>query len=136
MNIPISLLGGLLLVYLLAYTDFILSRKLKSRVGKINDLGLRFHQFRPLTPLTATIFSLLFWLLPAALVNPGLYLEYRIGIHLIIWTLLGGALYYFLIRRTSRSLARQALPLLLACAFFSGVLLSPLFSALRRLLVQ
>ena len=134
MNILLGLTVGLLLVYLLAYTDFVLTRKLKERIAAINQQGRQAHAYRPLNwPLAAGL-ALLFWVLPILLLGPGLYLEYRVFLTLVIWGLLGGALYGYLFRRTGRKLARQTLVLLLAFALACGLLLGPILIALKKML--
>jgi hypothetical protein len=48
MNVLLGLLVGSLLVYLLAYTDFVLSRQLKARIAAVNAHGERFYHYKPL----------------------------------------------------------------------------------------
>lgn len=134
MQLLLGLFVGLLLVYLLAYTDFVLSRKLKERVTEINAHGERFYRFRPLNIARVAVLSLLFWLIPIFLISPQWYLEYRLGLTILVWALLAAGAYCYLYLRTSPRTARQALPLLLGFAVAAGLLLGPLFSTLRRLL--
>ncbi|MFU8818794.1 MAG: MFS transporter [Desulfurivibrio sp.] len=134
MNILLGTFVGLLLVYLIAYTDFVLTRKLKERVAAINTAAWRGYSHRPLNwPLAAGL-ALLFWGMPVFLLTPDLYLEYQIILTLAIWLLLAGGLYWYLRQRTSIRLAGQALLLLLAFAVVSGLLLGPLFSLLKKML--
>lgn len=130
MNVLLGTFIGLLLVYLIAYTDFVLSRLLKERLRMINEAGWRNYSLRPVNWWLAVGLALLYWL-PSVLLPAALYLEYRIMLTLLIWALLGGGLYWYLIQRTSIRLARQALPLLLAFAIAAGLLLGPLFNAIK-----
>jgi len=135
MNVLLGLLVGSLLVYLLAYTDFVLSRQLKERIAAVNAHGESFYHYTPLSAAKVAGLSLLYWAIPSFLISPALYLEYRLGLTLLAWAGLTSGLYYYLRRRTSRQTARQALPLLLGAAIAAGLLLGPLLAALRRLLI-
>ncbi|MDF1614854.1 MFS transporter [Desulfurivibrio dismutans] len=134
MNILLGTFIGLLLIYLIAYTDFVLSRKLKERVTAINDQGWRSYSHRPLSwPLAAGL-ALGCWVVPGLLPRQTLYLEYRILLTLLVWGIIAGVLYWLLKRRTDAKLAGQALPLLMAFAVISGLLLAPLANLLNQLL--
>jgi|GEM_PF-6538701 len=135
MNLLLGTFIGLLLVYLIAYTDFVLSRRLKERVAAINTAADRESSFRPLNwPLAAGL-ALLFWGLPVFLFTEDLYLEYKLILTLVLWSLTAGGLYGYLRHRASARLAGQALPLLLAFAVACGLPLGPLFSILKKLLL-
>lgn len=136
MHIALALLVGLLIVYLLAYADFVLSRKIKKQVIEINAHSQHFYGYRPFTPAKVAALSLLFWLVPSFLISPQLHLEYRLALTIMAWSLLALVAHYYLKRRTSTQTARQASPLLLAAAIIAGILLWPLLSALRRLLIN
>lgn len=135
MNFLLGLLVGSLLVYLLAYTDFVLSRKLKERIAAVNAHGERFYHYKPLSAAKVAGLSLLYWGIPSFLISPALYLEYRLGFTLLTWAGLTAGLDFYLRWRTSRQTARQALPLLVAAAIAAGLLLGPLLAALSRLLI-
>lgn len=130
MNILLGTFIGLLLVYLLAYTDFVLSRKLKEQVAAINEQGWRLYSFRPLSWPLAVGLALAGWTVPGLLPRQALYLEYRILLTLLAWAVLAGALYWYLQRRTDAGLAGRALPLLLGFMIVSGLLLAPLANLL------
>lgn len=134
MNILLGTFIGLLLIYLIAYTDFVLSRKLKEQAAAINNLGWREYSHRPLSwPLAAGL-ALFCWAVPGLLPRQALYLEYRIILTLLAWGLVAGVVYWYLRRRTDAPLARRALPLLLIFALATGLLLAPLFNLLYPLL--
>ncbi|MFH7319455.1 MFS transporter [Desulfurivibrio sp. D14AmB] len=134
MNLLLGTFVGLLLVYLIAYTDFVLSRRLKERVKAINTTGWRQFSFRPLNWPLAAALALLFWGLPVLLPAEDLYLEYKLILALFLWSLAAGGFYGYLRHRTSARLAGQALPLLLLFAVACGVLLGPLFSILKKIM--
>lgn len=134
MNLLLGTFIGLLLIYLIAYTDFILSRKLKKQVTTINDQGRRLYAFSPLNwPLAAGL-ALGCWAVPGLLPRRALYLEYRIMLTLLAWGLLAGLVYWYIRRRADAPLARRTLPLLLAWAVISGLLLAPLANLVNQLL--
>lgn len=134
MNIILGTFVGLLLIYLIAYTDFVLSRKLKERVARINELGRRGYSFRPLNWPLAAALAVSCWAVPGLLPRSLLYLEYRILLTLLAWGAAAWALRRYLLGRTDSELARQALPLLLAFALVAGLPLAPLFNLLAKLL--
>ncbi len=134
MNILLGTFVGLLLIYLIAYTDFVLSRKLKERVAALNESGRREYSFRPCNWPLATGLALFFWAVPGLLPRPALYLEYRIMLTLLAWGAAIGLLRWYLRHRTNAELARRTLPLLAAFALASGPLLAPLFNLLYKLL--
>ncbi|ADH85686.1 hypothetical protein [Desulfurivibrio alkaliphilus] len=134
MNILLGTFIGLLLIYVIAYTDFVLSRKLKMQVAAINDQGRRDYSFQPLSwPLAAGL-ALGCWAVLGLLPRQALYLEYRILLTLLAWGVMAGLVYWFLKQRTNARLAQQALLLLLGFAVISGLLLAPLANLLNQML--
>ncbi|MDZ7641220.1 MAG: MFS transporter [Desulfurivibrio sp.] len=132
MNVLLGLFIGLLLLYLIAYSDFVLSRQLKERLAAINAAGWRGYTCKPLNWPLAIGLSLWCWAPPLLLLDQSLYLEYRLILTLAFWGATAGGLHWHLARRTTPRLARQALPLLLAFALVSGLLWGPLLNLLDK----
>ncbi len=125
---------AVLLVVILDYSDFFLTRLIRNRITEINEHASRSFAYKPLSRPNLFITALLFWFPPFYLLGDNLILEYKIFITILYWTGVSILLIYYLRKRSSKKTARESLPFLISFAVASGLFLGPVFTAINAYL--
>lgn len=125
---------AVLLVILLDYSDFFLTRLIRDRIEKINNQAVQVFAYKPISILNTALTSLLFWLPPFYLLPDPLLLEYKIMLTIIYWAVVSICLTFYLRKKSSHKISLRALPFIVSFAVAGGVFLGPVLRAVNTLL--
>ncbi len=134
MRLLIGVLLVLILVVLLDYSDFFLTRFIRKRVGEINENALKSFGYKPINRLSLSMASLLFWLPPIYFISNSLLLEYKILVTILYWIVASTCHALYIRRNSSPTTAKQSLPFIISFAIGSGLFLGPVLGAVNALL--
>jgi hypothetical protein len=130
MRYVLLLLVVVLVIMLIAFTDFVLLRLVRKRITEINEQAQRSYQFRPITILKVMMVSLAFWVPPFYLLKDRYLLESKIFFTLIYWLIASICLNFYIRMRSSQKTASESLFFLILFAIISGILLLPTLTAI------
>jgi hypothetical protein len=124
----------ILVVLLIAFSDFFLFQLVKRRIIEINAQAKRSFRYKPITIWNTLLAGLAFWGPPLFLLGDQYLLEVRIFLTLIYWLVVAGCLNFYLRMRASQKTATDSMPYLVAFALAGGLLLAPALTALFALM--
>ncbi|MFP3983194.1 MAG: hypothetical protein ACLFV2_05830 [Desulfurivibrionaceae bacterium] len=125
---------AILLVIILDYSDFFLTRLIRDRIEKINNQAVRVFAYKPISILNTALTSLLFWVPPLYLLPEPLLLEYKIMVTIIYWAIVSTCLTFYLRKKSSHKISLQALPFIVCFAVAAGVFLGPVLKVVNTIL--
>ncbi len=124
---------GIGLLLLLFTSNNVLLNTLKRNISTTNKDSEDKFSFKPITISSVILLTVLFWVLPVIAPNTDLKLEYSLILLFIYWALLLIITRWAILKKTSKSISKRALPILFLISFCAGLALIPIFITIRSI---